>query len=258
MYLNDWSTLQITNSVFTGNHSAYQGGAVGLGEPQAEPSVAELSDCTFTENSADMAGGAFHASPGNNESVSICMDTVAFSSNSSAAFGGGLCFDGSGSYDITLDETTFDGNVASMQGAGIKLSTTDDIQFQMTGGAFTSNESDVNGAAVFLMSLSGSCSGEFDGVLFQDNVVTTDELGTLTCSTNCACILRDSTVTSNSGGGAWICNTASGSSITSVDTDWGSGLDDNTPYDVQIYEGDTYAALGANETFTCTAELGCI
>ena len=28
--------------------------------------------------------------------------------------------------------------------------------------------------------------------------------------------------------------------------------------DVQIYEGDTYAAFGPNETFTCTAELGCI
>ncbi len=257
LYLYVWNSLLVSNSVFTGNHAGYQGGAVSLGEPQAEPSVVEVSDCTFTENSSDQSGGAFHASTGNSESVSLCLDTCTFSSNS-AQYGASLALDGSGEYVVAFDDVNLEGNIASVQGGGLQLYSTDNVQLQMTGGSFTGNESDVNGAAAFLMSLDGSCLAEFDGVLFEDNVVTTDELGALTCSTNCACTLRDSTVHTNTGGGAWIGNTTSNSSLTSIDTDWGTGVDDNTPYDVQIYEGDTYAAFGPNETFTCTAELGCI
>ncbi len=61
----------------------------------------------------------------------------------------------------------------------------------------------------------------------------------------------------NTGGGGWLMDDE-GSILHSVNTDWGSGADDNTPFDVGVRNTAEYTGLGAGETFTCTPGGGCL
>ena len=63
-------------------------------------------------------------------------------------------------------------------------------------------------------------------------------------------------VTANTGGGVHIDDDFP-TFFHSIDSDWGTGVDDNDPFDVAIYEDLTYTAYGGNETFTCNVTNGC-
>ena len=69
--------------------------------------------------------------------------------------------------------------------------------------------------------------------------------------------LDSCTVVRNTGGGFRLWDEAT-TILYSVDTDWGTGADDNDPFDVAIWEGASYDSFGAGEYFACDGVTGCI
>ena len=258
LLLHYWGSLQIVGSSFVDNRSDWEGGAISVHTPKLDPSIFEVSDSTFTDNSAFSEGGAWDISISDDESADLCLDTVTFTGNSTECCDGGAVYiNGGGVLTLNSTDAVFDGNVAGSRGGGLYSSADGGMTIAMSGGAVTGNQAlDVSGA--FMFASDEPSLVDLVGVLVESNQNTTGNSGVLACSSNTTCTLDGCSVTSNAGGGAWISRVGNDSTLVSIDTDWGTGADDNTPHDVQIYEGDTYAAFGANETFTCTAELGCI
>ena len=259
LMLQYWSSLHISNSSFVDNRSDWEGGAISAHNPKLEPSSLEVNDATFTNNAAFSEGGAWDISISDDESAELCLDTVTFTDNSTECCDGGAAYiNGGGVLTLTSTDAVFDGNVAGSRGGGISATVDGGMTIAMSGGMFEANQALDFGGACRFSSSDEMSSVALVGVVVEGNQNTTASSGVLGCSTNTTCTLDGCSVLSNDGGGAWISRTGNNSTLVSIHTDWGTGADDNTPHDVQIYEGDTYAAFGANETFTCTAELGCI
>ena len=260
LFIDNWTSLQITDSMFTSNYSDYEGGALGAWGPKAEPSSFQVTNTTFEYNLAANEGGAWEINVDHDDqSADFCLDTVMFTNNSTdSANGGAIHINGSGSLSLSAADTQFEGNVAGFRGGAIYADADGGLSFTLSASSFLGNQGQDCGGAGMFASHDAPSSIEFDGVLFEDNANVSAETGILFCSTKATCTVNACSFLSNSGGAARIQAVGSDSTLVSIDTDWGTGADDNTPYDVQIYEGDTYAAFGANETFTCTAGLGCI
>ena len=260
LFIDNWTSLSISNSAFTSNYSDYEGGAVGAWSPKAEPSSFQVTDTTFEDNLAASEGGAWEINiDHDDQSADFCLDTVTFIGNSTdSANGGAIHVNGYGSLSISGVDTQFEWNTAGNRGGAIHADVDGGMTVSISSGSFLGNEGQDSGGAIRFGSSDAASEVEFDDVLFQGNANLSADTGVVVCSTKTTCTMDGCSFLSNSGGAAWISRVGSDSTLVSIDTDWGTGATDNTPHDVQIYEGDTYAAFGANETFTCTAELGCI
>lgn len=257
--LYSWGDLQIADTCFVDNSSGYQGGALWTSDPKPWTSTASLDDVTFTENTAAESGGAIAMTADGPESAHLSVDTASFEYNSAAdSNGGAIELGGDGSYEVAMTDVVFEGNLADSRGGGIYAGPGGDLTWTMAGGSFVENQAMDLGGAFMCFSEDGVAAVDLDGVLIQDNVHTTTDHGVVACSVNTTCTLSDCTVTSNSGGGAWVRESDVGASLVSIDTDWGVYPDDNTPWDVEVWTGETYDSFGANESFTCTSGSGCI
>ena len=86
------------------------------------------------------------------------------------------------------------------------------------------------------------------------NVVIEDNLGPALSTALFSVIeVRDSTIRRNQGGFSWweLYAYPYHGWLTSIDTDWGAGADDNGPYDVRWYDGVDYIGYEAAEDFEC-------
>jgi len=217
-----------------------------------------VGDTSFTDNLAAYEGGAWEIALDDDESMDVCMDTVSFTGNSNdGGHGGAVRINGDGALSLSSTDVLFDSNIAGTSGGGVYAKADGGMTISITGGSFVGNQSMTMGSAAVFYSSSHSSVVDLDGVLFEANT-NTSEGGALSCSTKTTCTVDTCSFFSNIGGAAWIYRAGEDSTLVSTDTDWGVYPDDNAPYDVQIYEGETYDAYGANESFICAGEFGCI
>jgi hypothetical protein len=115
---NDHATLTLNNCVVSGNSTTYSGGGIYNDGHGGSVSL-EISNSTFTANSAPggSGGGIFNdGQQGGSATLEIINSTL---SDNSALFGGGIITTGfQGNASVTLNESTLSGNSAN-QGGGI-------------------------------------------------------------------------------------------------------------------------------------------
>jgi predicted outer membrane repeat protein len=196
-------------------NSGQEGGAIAF-----EGTDLTIADTTFRENSALYRGGAVFLDNDTGSVVFGC-DGV-FEENTSGVDGGAVfLFDTGGVSSLTFTDSTFDGNSA-IDGGAINVRT-EGWGLELVDSTFVGNVASDQGGALFVGT-------------------RPDEPITLT-----AC-----SVTSNTalGGGAVYLSETEDAVLTSLDSDWGEGAEDNTPADVNGY------SYGAGASFTCNAS-GC-
>jgi len=263
LLVDGWASVDITDTVFSTNRSGNYGGGAYLYDVATGHANLTIVDTTFDGNSTTINGGAlsFHGSEATDE-IEVCLDGVSFSGNEALNRGGAIGMDSSAVVSSTVTGVTFTDNFADVTGGAVSLSPSglggSTIDWRMDGGSFTGNQATEAGSVFF-------ASAQFDhptevsltGVLIDGNTVTSDDRGALyTMNPDMVFVLDSCTVTSNVGGGAYLWDEI-GVRLTSTDTDWGSGVTDNTPYDVQLHEGATYDAFGASASFTCIGSQAC-
>ena len=143
--------MSITNSNFTSNHSAADGGAISISKK------ATIDTAVFTSNTAGLSEGGVTASTETNGGGAVfvaqkgnaTLSNVEFYSNKSGAHGGAIAtrhFANQGY--VTLDTATFDGNEASEEGGAI-ASIYDGV-IDITDSTFTNNKAGTEGGAIYI------------------------------------------------------------------------------------------------------------
>lgn len=108
---NYYASPEITNCTFTNNSASSHGGGGGMCNKSNSSPV--LTNCTFTNNSAYSYGGGMH----NTSSSSPTLTNCTFTNNSSSRWGGGMYNNSSSSPKLT--NCTFTNNSASHHGGGM-------------------------------------------------------------------------------------------------------------------------------------------
>ena len=258
--LTNWGSLELSESAFVGNSSGYEGGALAALQQDQDASFIEVQNTSFLGNWASSQGGAWDITPSSHgNSVDLCLDSVEFANNvASEGGGGGIHVAGDGSSSITATETLFVGNTA-FSGGGLEVSVDGGATFTMTGGSFSGNQGTYTSGACYFFSADETNVVTLHDVSIEGNDNPEDGAGVVSCSLNSECTLQGCEILANSGGGAWIARAQDNATLVSIGSDWGDGFpQDNSPFDVWVYEGEQYTMFGANEDFTCTGELGCI
>lgn len=209
--IENYGTLTITNSVFSGNHNnAYDGGAI-----YSQSSTVNIDQTTFSGNSAVDEGGGIYLLGG-----TVTVSNSAFSSNT--AFEGGGIF----SYDCTLivDQTTFSGNNTPNGSGGGIYSVYGPLT--ITNSAFAGN---------------GASYGSGGGGVYN-------RAGTLSVTNT---TFAGNSATGSPGGGVYNDATMNLSKTTFTDNSAGSGGgvyadDDNSTIANSTFKGNSASASGAN------------
>ena len=279
-------TVAISDSTFTGNTAALNGGAM-----EASPVTSfELTDSHFSENSAGDNGGALDLRMASVPTVATIQGS-SFANNSAGYSGGGINLSTDRDVDLTIESCEFTSNTSGYSGGGLDLgfspagaggdwySLAQLIDLTVTG-----NTADLLGGG---LDASGMADIQLDSCVFQDNVageyggaltlyeahledVLTATLtdcvidgnetpglrGAIWCSASPGITLVDTSVTSNTGGGACISSTCP--QFISINTDLGTGATDNDSYDVWLNYVDLYYDYGAAAYFTCDGTGGCL
>jgi hypothetical protein len=259
LLVDDWATVDITNCIFTGSSAGNDGGAVNLRHPTVVPAFVSVSDSTFDSNLTGHSGGALAVVAGPDTAIDLCLDTVTFAGNAAVHDAGAVEIDYDGDYQVMLTDVDFTANTSQHFGGGLAVASDGTVRLQMDGGSFTGNQAEGGGGAIHTYSTPYAPAAldlTLTGVLIDGNTVVSSDRGVIWMPYTETVTLDGCTVTSNTGGGATLLNNADVTLI-SLDTDWGTGATDNTPFDVGIENGPAYDTYGANATFTCTGDLGC-
>jgi len=257
--LRSWLTLDISGSTFSNNVAGYDGGAIFLDTtPLLGPvATATISDTTFENNEAtEGGGGAILALPYAGDTLELCLDSVVFDGNHADNSGGALDLGYLGSFDASLFDTDFLYNTTNDHGGAILMDPDADSSFVMDGGSMVGNQAVSYGAVAIFISVDGAYDVTLTNVLVDSNVLTGDPTGAFWAYAGTSVVVDGCTFTNNDGG-AYYMDEGETASLDSIDTNWGTGADDNSPWDVAIQEGVTYTTFGANETFSCVGATGC-
>lgn len=242
--------LQLINVVFESNNAANSGAAVDVHVLHSDDLVADILDCSFELNSAGYAGGAVQVVA--DGELHLNIESSVFMHNSAEHSAAAVVL-GSGVTDLFADITDcmFDGNQASVFGGTIEIGAGySEVYISET---TIEDNTGPYGAAVYF---GGPAVAEhycvMDEVTIVDNggdeaVVWVDKAGQVD--------FVGGEVRRNTGGGLFI--TDWNSVVTSSGVNWGTGADDNTPYDVDTESGGQYSDFGVGATFSCTGAGGC-
>ena len=255
--IDDWDSIEIVDCTFTSNHSRNEGGAVRIGSPAIDGGLIDVQTSLFEGNTCDQDGGALSVDYTSSEAVSLRVLETTFASNSGAASGGALLVSTDGTADLDLSDTDFLDNVAGTAGGAMELSP-DALTLDMIRGTVSGNQAASNGGAIKLYP--HGYAQHFDAVLtevvIEDNSVTGGDGGAICFMEDTAVVLNSCTLNRNTGGGVLLWDEAD-ASLSSTNTSWGDGADDNSPWDVAVLDGPSYSSHGPNETFTCSGDVGC-
>ena len=257
--LRSWLTLDISGSTFSDNVAGYDGGALFVDtSPLLGPvATATISDTTFENNEAtDGGGGAILALSYAGDTMDLCLDTVVFDGNHCDNKGGALDLGYLGGYNVTLLDTDFLYNSAEFRAGALILDADLASSFVMDGGSMVGNQAVDFGAAATFVPDDEVYDVSLTSVLVDSNVLTGDPTGAFWAYAGTSVVADSCTFTNNDGGGFYL-DESETASLDSIDTNWGTGADDNSPWDVAIQEGVTYTTFGANETFSCVGATGC-
>ena len=144
-------TLDLNGITFDSNH-AQNGGAVIVANGGLT-----VTDSTFTNNSADINGGAVYTSGGSVFTFTGSSSKNSFQSNSAATDGGALYISG-GSSLVFNGTNEFDGNTAGTNGGAIAINAALSSTPTFSGITFNNNYA-VNGGAVSIAAGSANFSG---------------------------------------------------------------------------------------------------
>jgi predicted outer membrane repeat protein len=220
--------LVVNACVFVDNVSAHNGGAIAVAsERQGDPAgVATLtvSDSLFTGSYAGYSGGAVVLDGWNGTTMGF-FENCSFIGNEAAYEGGGLLSKGWSLVFVDVLDTLFFDNHAQTSGGAVALASWGDVDV-----SFLRVDMDANSAV-------SHAAGMLVGSRVREAVVT----------------FEDSSITNN------VCTTDypagvslnSTTTLYSISTDWGVGVADNYPGDLQSHGG-YYDTLGVGETFTCS------
>lgn len=212
------------------------GGAVSIGD-------LTLAGATeIVGNHADIAGGVFVY-----EGV---VRGGRIADNQSAMSAGGVFL-----WDSDLHDVVIEANITGNTGGGISPHG----HCAIYGGSIVRNESSYYGGGIGAYFLALENSLTIEGTVLTDNVAVIGGAfrnwsfeTTLTSAT----VLRN--VATETGGGVWAGAALEEMpwSLTSIDTDWGDGANDNVPEDVYAFDLASGWEFGAAASFTCDA-AGC-
>ncbi len=256
--LSFYRSMAISQCTFEDSSAGYEGGAVILSHARSTPAPIDITDTTFQGNAAAGGGALLLNTYTGSEILQPCLHGVTFSDNTSGYYGGAVTMGGSGRFEATLTDTHFLDNVAIANGGAIYAATGGDVTLSMDGGSLSGNQGGSAGGAMALMPLTVGYPAydvALAGVEVDSNACTGGDWGAFWVLDDTTLTLDGCTVTSNTGGAALI-DDDSGATLHSIDSDWGTGATDNTPWDTGVLNGPTYA-WGANATFTCTWEGTC-
>ncbi len=206
-------SVVIDQCTFTGNE-AYVGGAADL------KGTAQVTDCTFTDNSCDYRSGALTF-----YNATATISDCTFENNSSANQGGAMC---SLISTTTITNCTFTGNSATNQGGGIYYN---ENNLTMNGCHFTGNVAS-DGAAIYneLMYTASDHPLSIENSIFENNTAENNGGGIYN---NCGItILTNSSFSGNismSQGGTFF-NSNCAVTITGCEFSRGSSVDGGAIY----------------------------
>lgn len=170
--------------------------------------------------------------------------------NTATIGGGGILLDQDYLDDILLRDVLVEGNSAP-DGAGIFIVSETSRPTSIVGGRLSNNTATGRGGALAMSGCYYCSEVSFEGVEISDN--TAAEGGGLFIeggylSIEDSALLRN---TASVGGGAFV---ALQGSLVSEGSDWGLGIDANTPGDV--FASEEYSGYGSGASFSCSEE-GC-
>jgi hypothetical protein len=250
-------SLTLTGSVIRDNSVTISGGGLYVYGPAA------LTGTVIESNVAEYGGGLYA-----DEAVLTIDGTSVIRSNAAISSGGGLRTGNALSVTLAADtEVSFN---QAEYGAGGYLYSDGTITSELIGGNFNNNEATTSGGGLYVYgpaSLTGtvieSNAAEYGGGLYADEAVLTIDGGNFNSNEATSwggglyilesdCVVALSDITSNTAtyGGGLLLWSWSGNFVSTV-TNWGSGADDNTPNDVELYGGVTYTGLGSGLSFEC-------
>ena len=161
--------FEIDTCRFTTN-DAWYGGGISIGFDSSPT----LTNCTFTENQAEVSGGGVLCDYGSSPTI----DTCTLTGNQSNGFGGGMAIlcDGEASHP-TLRDCTFDGNTAASFGGGVHQLDGGGSP-ELSGCVFTGNAAGSGGG----MYLDSQSTPTLSGCAFTGNSATEENGGGLAMS----------------------------------------------------------------------------
>jgi hypothetical protein len=110
--VEDYSTLNLNNTIIQENNSVSSGGAIYL----REQSNLYMNNSTLLNNHTDDVGGGINTYSNSNSTIEISDSTI---SGNSAGYGGGVSIYGS-NQNVTIRNSTISDNFAPDQGGGIR------------------------------------------------------------------------------------------------------------------------------------------
>ncbi len=258
--------LEVEDSVFSANEARYAGGAVYVGTY-----AITIEDTEFSANYSRYEAGAV----GIDSTSEGTLRRVVFDYNGAEYEAGALTYAGRGpALELRLEGVTFTGNEAGYEGGALSMGAWDYPTVTAVGCVFEDNWAGYEGGAVSL----GSWGGDSFGALlseFRGNSSPSGgaiELGgwgapvllivASTLEDNTAAVsggaihaggratftatIAESVLARNYAHSCGGFSPDGGGILTSTNTDWSAGADDNRPDDVCGYE------YGAGASFTCS------
>jgi predicted outer membrane repeat protein len=129
--------LTINSSNITSNHSSRRGGGIVI-SGASEYATATISETTLQGNTSDWCGGGISATR-----TRLMISGSRFLQNQAGEYGGGLCYESTGTETINIRDSSFDGNTAVMDGGGIHFN---GALLNILYGTFTGNNAQNGGA----------------------------------------------------------------------------------------------------------------
>ena len=275
--------VAVRDTRFTSNAAESAGGAISFGD--WESVALTLEGCAFEGNTAEAGGAVAFAPVGDGGTLTV--EGCSFDGNAATAGGGALSVGSWGTTALTLTDSTFNGNAAD-DGGALRLFN-DLYPLRITGCRFESNQAGDGGAVdadlrvptvaeiantefvgneagyyggALRLTASAEVTVALNGTTLQDNEAlqgasgieaTTGYTEGSLALTLSACIVRH-----NLNSGTPLNNSAVGlqrdTNLVSDASDWGTGDEDNRPYDV--WAGRGYDWEG-EASFSCDATSGC-
>ncbi len=170
LYVTGDNDVTLTDSTFSTNTATNYGGAVDIYAYYDEVAL-EVSNVAFTSNAATAgSGGGLYVYADTSAPSTLDLTDLTFSSNTAYYNGGGLY--ARGLTELTLDGTSFDSNATTYGyynyygGGGAYLSTVTDLSAHDV--AFCTNDAE-SGGAMYLYNVATSGSSEWTNSAFLEN-----------------------------------------------------------------------------------------
>jgi predicted outer membrane repeat protein len=255
------ASLAITDSTFDGNLGRY-GGAIDAYAGSGATVVLSILGSSFTGQYAGQGAAVLVMS----SPVEMRIEDTVFDSGT-ANYGGAIEMWGVESLTASFEATDFLSNTASDEGGAIYVVTDGPVTMTFEGGVISGNTAGGDGGLALFASEASTGTTQsysFVGTLISDNSSTYERAGFLTAEvdspSDVSVSFTSCTLTGNASVGSYGAILAYGATVTSIETDWGTGKTDNVPCDL-TYVSDagftSYCDLGSSETFTCDTEGSC-